>query len=521
MSKNWIQIQWHKLCLLLVVLLVSVNGFTQARVRSVEYDDDRPEQVDSFRMLHLMIAGNIYQSEYQIQHAFNPVTKKYDFSAELRYVNPILNLGDVVIANMKTGFTGDNSNPFSSPDELALAMKYSGINNCVMANLNTAYLDKKGMSRTKKALEIFDIRSTGAFADNLMRNGNYPLIINRKGFKIALLNYTSISQRPGISRDYIINQIDHVQIERDMKVARSMEPDFIIVYLDWGGNYQEYPAYSQEALSKFILEQGANIVVGTFPNTVQRIDIMNYYYQGKEKQGLVCYSLGNLMSSSTEDRTKAGIVMDIDLKKNNFTGETHMGDYGFIPLWSYYDTISEKKRVYVLPAAAVEQDLMFNNIPKTEKKTMSQRIMDVRKMLGRSSDEIQYNLSEIVVENVAQSTMLTNAPLNNRFNPFDEKGLSKSDAPTAKHNIPITEDTIYRIQFYELKKLIPIDTSYYEHLKGYEVLQEEGNFRYLLGNTTDFEVIKKLYFDIMKPRYKSCFIVAYFQGRRVKSITPK
>ena len=521
MSNYRIHSSGQRLFLLLAALLISLTDYAQAKVRSMEYDDERPEVVDSFRLLHLMIAGNIYQSEYQIQHAFNPVTKKYDFSAEFRYINPVLNLGDVVIANMKTGFTGDNTNPFSAPDEFALAMKYSGINNCVMANLNTAYLDKKGMIRTKKALEIFDIRSTGAFSDNLMRNGNYPMIINRKGFKIALLNYTSISQRPGVSRDYIINQIDHVQIERDMKVARSMEPDFIIVYLDWGGNYQEYPAYSQEALSKFILEQGANIVVGTFPNTVQRIDIRNYYYQGKEKQGLVCYSLGNLLSSSTEDRTKAGIIMDIDLKKNNFTGETVMGDYGFIPLWSYYDTVSEKKRVYVLPAAAVEQDLLFNNIPKTEKLTMSNRIMDLRKMLGRSSDEIQYNLSEIVVENVAESTMLTNAPLNNRFNPFDEKGLGKSDAPTTKLNVQITEDTIYRIQFYELKKLIPIDTSYYEHLKGYEVLQEGGSFRYLIGNSTDIEVIKKLYFDVMKPRYKGCFIVGYYQGRRVKSITPK
>jgi poly-gamma-glutamate synthesis protein (capsule biosynthesis protein) len=521
MSNKRIQIQWYKLGLLLVMIILSYADFAQARIHTIEYDEDRPEVVDSFRILHLMIAGNVYQSEYQIQHAFNPATRKYDFGAELRYINPVLNLGDVVIANMKTGFTGDNSNPFSSPDEFALALKYSGINNCALANLNTAYLDKREMLRTKKALEIFDIRSTGAFPDNLVRNGNYPMLINRKGFKLVLLDYTSISQRPSISRDYIINQVDHNQIERDLKVARSMEADFIIVYLDWGGNYQEYPAYSQEELGKFILEQGANIVVGAFPNSVQRIDIMDYYYGGKAREGLVCYSLGNLISSSSEDRTKSGIVMDIELKKNNFTGETKMGDYGFIPVWSYYDTISDKKRVYSLPVAAVEQGALFNNIPKDEKRTMSLQTMGIRKMLGRSSDEIQYNLTEIVVENVAQSTLLTNAPLNNRFNPFDEKGLDKSSAPTAKLNIPITEDTIYRIQFYELKKLIPIDTSYYEHLKGYEVLQEGGSFKYLIGYSTKLEVIKKLYYDVMKPRYKDSFIVAYYQGRRVRTIKPK
>ena len=146
--------------------------------------------------------------------------------------------------------------------------------------------------------------------------------------------------------------------------------------------------------------------------------------------------------------------------------------------------------------------------------------MDIRKMLGRSSDEIQYNLSEIIVENVAQSTMLTNAPLNNKFNPFDEKTLSKSGPPTVKQSIPVTDDTVYRIQFYELKKLVPIDTSYYEHLKGYEVMLEGGSYRYLLGNSTSLPEILKLYYDIMKPRYKTCFIVAYYQGRRVKTITP-
>ena len=193
MSNTGIPIQRQGLLLLLIVLLQSITAIAQPKIREIEYESERPEQIDSFRTLHLMIAGNIYQSEYQIAHAFDPVAKKYDFSDELRYVNPILNLGDVVIANMKTGFTGENANPFSSPDELALAMKYSGINNCVMANLNTAYLDKKGMIRTKKALDVFDIRTTGAFADNIVRNGNYPLIINRKGFKIAMLNYTSIS----------------------------------------------------------------------------------------------------------------------------------------------------------------------------------------------------------------------------------------------------------------------------------------------------------------------------------------
>ncbi|MFN8277113.1 MAG: CapA family protein [Chitinophagales bacterium] len=508
--------------LLVVSAWVQAQPNTNVHQRNIDYEDlDGQEKIDSFRTLHLIIGGNIYQTEEQIRNAYIPAQHKFDFSHELRYVNPVLNLGDIVIANMKTSFTNDGANPFSAPDEFALALKYSGINQCVMANQNTAYLDKKSMVRTKKALEVFDINTTGAFTDNIARNGNYPLLISRKGFKVALLNYSTMSQRPSISRDYLINQVDQTLIERDMRIARAQEPDFIIVYLDWGGNYQEYPSYSQESLARWILEQGASMVVGTFPNTVQRIDLMNYYYRQQERQGLVCYSLGNLVSSATDDRAKNGILMDIELKKNNFSGETHIGDYGFIPLWNYYDTISARRRLFVLPVAALEDNSLFNNLPVDERRKMLTTTMELRKMLGRASDEIQYNLSEIIVENVEESTQLTNAPLNNKFNPFDERNMQRSEGPTAKLSIPVTEDTVYRVQFYELKKLIPIDTAYYEHLKGYEVYQEEGTFRYLIGSYSSFNQVKDFYFRVMKPRYKQCYIVAYHQGRRVRTIMLK
>ena len=71
--------------------------------------------------------------------------------------------------------------------------------------------------------------------------------------------------------------------------------------------------------------------------------------------------------------------------------------------------------------------------------------------------------------------------MNNRFNPFDQRNLKESAPPVEKKTDSKTIDTIYRIQFYELSKLIPIDTTYYEHLKGYEVLQENGTYKYLLG----------------------------------------
>lgn len=509
----------------LVFLLLSVlthSIYAQGiKVRALDYEDDIPDKVDSFRTLHIVIAGNIYKSEEQIRQAYDSVEHRYDFSQELRHVNPIMNIGDLVIAQMKTSFTGDLTSPYSAPDEFALSIKYSGINQCVLANKNTVNIDKKGLLRTQRALGVFDIQTTGAFTDNFQRNGNCPLIVERKGFKVAILNYANIDKRPSVSLDYIVNQIDLGQIDRDMKLARDQRCDYIVVYFDWGENYQDYPSYSQEQLAKYVFEQGANLIVGTFPNTVQKIDMIPYYYQTVPRNGMVAYSLGNLVAGYDDDRTKSGALLDIEIHKNNFTGEVKEGDFGFIPVWNYFDTINGKKRLRVIPVAAVEQGDVLKKLPESEKKKMVMNGLDTRRTMGRYSDEIQYNITDITIEDVEESAQLTNAPMNNRFNPFDQRNLKESAPPVEKKTDSKTVDTIYRIQFYELSKLIPIDTTYYEHLKGYEVLQENGTYKYLLGNSTDFAHIRDVYLRTIKPRYKQSLIAVYYDGRRIREIVLK
>lgn len=510
-----------------VLLLVFCGNFFAVSAQKIsprvlDYsDNERPAikgmKEDSFRKLHIVLAGNIYKTELQIKEAYDSSAKRYDFSHELRNVAPILNLGDVVIAQLKTTFTGDIFSPYSAPDEFALSIKYAGINQCVLANSNTARIDSRGLLRTQRALGVFDIQTTGAYIDALQRQGNYPRIIERKGFKIALLNYSSSAKRPA---SYIINQPDGEQIERDMKLVHDQKADYVIVFMDWGENMQEAPSSSQEQLGRFLLEQGANLVVGTFPNTVQRIDHLKYSYQGKEREGYVAYSLGNLLSGSQSDRDKRGAMLDVEIWKNNFSGEIKEGDVGFIPIWNYYDVSSKRKKQYALPMAAVEQEqVLKNRLPEIEMQKMKSAIFGMRGVMGRYCDEIQYNVTDVVIKNVEEAALLTNAPMNNRFNPYDYRKLKPTLPPVAKERKKDDKcDTIYRIQFYELSVLIPIDTNYYSHLRGYEVLKENGSYKYLLSASTNYERVKQEFFREIKPRYKEAMIVLYCDGRRIKEI---
>lgn len=492
--------------------------------RKLETDEAAEfEKIDSFRTIQLVIAGNIYKSEQQIKSAYNATERKYDFNHELKYVQPIMNLGDITIANLKTSFTGDNASPYSAPDEFAVALKYSGINALMMANTNTANISKAGLERTHELLKNVDVIHTGAFSSNIQRNGNCPMILFRKGFRIAVLNYALLQVRSSISNDFIINLADRNTIERDIRAAKMQDADFIIIYFDWGTNIQDIPSYYQQQLARLSFELGAGLVVGTHPNTVQYMEYLEYFYRGQQAEGLVVYSLGNLISGSSKPKDLNGILLDVELKKNNFTGQVKLGSYGFIPIWNYYDTTTVKgqTKVYALPSAAVQSGDVFKGIPYIEQRRAANSAFEIRKMLGTHSDEIQYNITDNVVNNVDETIHLINASLNNKLSIFKPNFMKGSDAPALVKRQPNKEeaDTFYRIQFYAMKKLIPLDTNYYEHLKGYQVEEDDGYFMYFTKGSFDFNKIQELWLRVFKPRYKQSFIVGFVGGRRVKEIT--
>lgn len=108
-----------------------------------------------------------------------------------------------------------------------------------------------------------------------------------------------------------------------------------------GQNYQDYyPSFSQEQLAKYVFEQGANLIVGTFPNTIRKDQSIPYYYQLCSAQWDGCLFSWQFyfISGYDDDRTKSGALLDVEIRKNNFTGEVKEGDFGFIPFWNYFDT---------------------------------------------------------------------------------------------------------------------------------------------------------------------------------------
>ncbi len=74
----------------------------------------------------------------------------------------------------------------------------------------------------------------GTFVDSAHRANTYPLLLEKNGFKISLLNYTYGTNGIVVTKPNIVNYIDTTLIASDIIKAKEQQPDFIITFFSLG-----------------------------------------------------------------------------------------------------------------------------------------------------------------------------------------------------------------------------------------------------------------------------------------------
>ncbi|MBA4110254.1 MAG: poly-gamma-glutamate biosynthesis protein [Leptothrix sp. (in: Bacteria)] len=123
-----------------------------------------------------------------------------------------------------------------------------------------------------------------------------PLLIERKGLRIALLGYDEFFPRsfeaghkhPGVAWS------EDEQVVLDIRRARSVHrADIVIPFMHWGEEHQPRANDRQRELARKMIDAGADAVVGTHPHVVQDAEL----YRGKP----IVYSLGNFIFDGFDD----------------------------------------------------------------------------------------------------------------------------------------------------------------------------------------------------------------------------
>ena len=292
--------------------------------------------------LKLVFAGDIMGHDTQIASALATGEPGYDYKPCFEYLRPYLQEADLVIGNLEVTFAGEPYKgypAFSSPDKLAAALKWAGFDILVNANNHALDRGQKGLVRTIEVLGRQELVQTGTFSDPESRASYYPLIVGLKGMRIALLNYTygtnGIKDRPPA----IVNRIDKEQIREDILKAQKAQPDFILVTMHWGNEYQLSESREQEELASYLFKLGADAVIGSHPHVVQPI-------RGEGSGELVVYSMGNLISNQRKRHRDGGILFELVLSKEKHQISSH----AYLPVWVWKPATKKGTRFTLVPA---------------------------------------------------------------------------------------------------------------------------------------------------------------------------
>ena len=289
------------------------------------------QPIDSIQSdtLTLLFAGDLMQHTGQIEAA--RTRNGYDYSSYFKYIKSEIERHDFAIGNLEVTLGGKPYTgypAFSAPDEYLTAIKEAGFNVLLTANNHSLDRRKKGLERTIQLLDSLRIPHTGTYINSKERERKSPLILEKKGFKVALLNYTYATNGIPVTAPNIVNYIDTTVIAEDIALCKTKNTDAIIACMHWGIEYQSLPSKEQKMLADWLLQKGVTHIIGSHPHVVQPMEVRQDSVTGNKH--LVVYSLGNFVSNMSVRRTDGGIMVRMELVKDS---TTRLSDCGYSLVW--------------------------------------------------------------------------------------------------------------------------------------------------------------------------------------------
>ena len=303
-----------------------IGTITYGRKTFLNHRHKRPYPADT---VTVVIAGDIMLHSAQIENCHDRYaasdpgadpdeSSAYDFSPCLAGIRDILESADLCIANMEFTLAGPPYSgypAFCAPDSFAGYVADCGVD--IFLTANNHILDKgdRGAART---LEVYwrmrerGILDTGCFADSLSLEAGYPLIVDVKGLKIALVNFTYGTNVPPGNGFPKVCRMDREEIASAMEKARETA-DIIIALPHWGIEYDLKHSDEQYRMAEFLVRRGADAIVGSHPHVVQDTGRM-MALDGDHVP--VIYSLGNLISNMSAANTQTGLVVTLPIVRH-------------------------------------------------------------------------------------------------------------------------------------------------------------------------------------------------------------
>ena len=315
---------------------------TTAPQDTVPQQTEEPRPQTGTTVIHVAVAGDLNVTDYVLENAAHE--NGYDFSESFLDVAPILSGADLALLNFEGNLSGGSygSKTGAAPLELPKALKAMGVDAVQSANSAAIRQGVNGLVTTLEAFDHVGLTSLGTYANSadFRRSGGYE-IVEVNGIRIALIAFTKGMDNLGLPagsedcvnllyKDYSTDykEVDTDRIDRVLRGVSEEQPDITIAMLHWGSEYNDEISDSQEKIRKQLQAGGVDIIVGSHPHLVQKVEYDSIAHT------LTAYSLGDFFGDAVMAGTNYGVILDLEITRVNSTGECYLSGWDYIPIFT-------------------------------------------------------------------------------------------------------------------------------------------------------------------------------------------
>ena len=240
-----------------------------------------------------------------------------------RHVENVTKNADILLVNFENPVT-TSSNSVKGDVPLKADPKYTyllaGANDVVIASqANNHALDygETGLSDSIKNLKDAGIYVMGAGMNS--DEATKPITIESGDRKVTVLNYMDADNfaeyrgvmDPATANSSGYSAYDTELAQKQVNEARENGSSIIIAYMHYGNEYSRSPNDNQIKISHELINDGADIVIGSHTHVTQGVEM----YNGKP----IFYNLGNFIFDQSNPATHVSYFLNLNLLEDNCT----------------------------------------------------------------------------------------------------------------------------------------------------------------------------------------------------------
>ena len=333
------------------VILLFARPAPEAQPKETVAATQPQQSQEDMTTIHFAAAGDLNITDRVVAAGGG----NYDFTGAFLDVAHILADADLTAVNLEGNLCGApyGTKTVSAPQQLAEALNAAGVDLVQLANSYSINKGISGLTDTINGVRAAGMEPLGVFANqSAYRESKGYTICDVKGIRVAFVAFTKgmdgMALPPGSEHcvnvlytdyDSTYQNVDTQGITQVLQAVQREVPDVTIAMLHWGSEFNNTISVSQEKIVKLMQENGVDAIIGTHSHYVQQMTL------DEETGNFVAYSLGDFFGDATKAGSEYSVILDLEITKNNATGETKITNYSYTPIFTVLEKGSALKIV--------------------------------------------------------------------------------------------------------------------------------------------------------------------------------